>query len=90
MCISDRARGLLDNRLARLSVSAMPHPAAMRQLAQCDLQRFTSRFNSRARPSRDTHSLFPASPRCSPRLDCWTSSHRSAIQKPGGCYGRPS
>jgi len=49
----------------------MPHPAAMRQLAQCDLQRFTSRFNSRARPSRNTHSLtFPsvAALLASPRL----------------------
>ena len=59
-CISDRARGLLCNRLVRLSLSAMPHPAASRQGAQCDLQHFARRFKPRTRPSRGTHPFSPA------------------------------
>jgi hypothetical protein len=36
----------------------MPHPAAIGQGVQCDLQRFNRRFNPRTRPARCTH-FFP-------------------------------
>jgi hypothetical protein len=38
----------------------MPHPAAIGQEVQCDLQRFNRRFNPCTLPSRCTHALLPA------------------------------